>query len=60
MEAMIESPLLPRLMAERDHARILEALKDRFGTVPRDSAKHLREIVDEKKLGQLDLLTTIA
>lgn len=51
---MIESPLLQKMMAERIHDLILDALKDRFNTVPRDVAKRLREIVDEKKLRQLN------
>jgi len=49
---MIESPLLQKMMAERDHKHILEALKDRFGTVPSDVTKRLCEIVEEKKLSQ--------
>jgi hypothetical protein len=53
-EAMIESPLLQRMMAARTHDLILDALKDRFGTVPRDVSKRLREIINEKKLRQLN------
>src|SRR5205085_11242396 len=33
-QAMIESPLLQKMMAERAHKLILAALKGRFGTVP--------------------------
>ena len=51
---MIESPLLQKLMAERTHDLIIDALKDRFGTVPRDVTKHLRAIIEEKKLQQLN------
>jgi hypothetical protein len=50
---MIESPLLQRMMAERSQNLILAALKERFGTVPRDVTRHLRAIIDEKKLLQL-------
>jgi hypothetical protein len=52
-QAMIESPLLQKMMADRSHQWILDILKDRFGTVPRNVTKHLGEIVDEEKLRQL-------
>jgi hypothetical protein len=52
-QAMIESPLLQKMIAEKLHDVILDALKDRFGTVPRDVTRHLREVIDEKKLRQL-------
>jgi hypothetical protein len=51
---MIESPLLQKMLAERIQKLILNALKDRFGTIPRDVTKHLREIIDEKKLERLN------
>src|SRR5579862_7512089 len=44
------------MMAETSHRLILDVIKDRFGIVPRDVTKHLGEIVDEKKLRQLNLL----
>jgi hypothetical protein len=50
---MIESPLLQKMMAARSHDLILDALKDRFGAVPRDVSKLLREIIQEKKLRQI-------
>ncbi len=50
---MIESPLLQRMMAQCSHDLIVEALKERFDTIPRDVTKHLRDIVDEKKLKRL-------
>ncbi len=53
---MIESPLLYKMMAERSHGLILALLKGRFGTVPRDVTKHLREVIDEKRLQELNLL----
>jgi hypothetical protein len=53
---MIESPLLQRMLANCVHQLILDALKDRFGTVPRDVTKHLREVINEKKLRQLNRL----
>lgn len=53
-QAMIESPLLQKMRAEAIHEVILDALKDRFSTVPRDVTKHLREIINEKKLRQLN------
>ena len=45
-----ESRFLQKVIAERIHDLILDTLKDRFGSVPRDVTKQLREIVDEKKL----------
>jgi hypothetical protein len=53
-KAMIESPLLQKMKAETIQELILDALKDRFGTVPRDVTKLLREIIDEKRLRQLN------
>jgi hypothetical protein len=38
------------------HEAILEVLKDRFRTVPRELAKHVREIIDEKRLKKLTVL----
>jgi hypothetical protein len=53
-ELMFESPYLQELVAERVHEYIRDALKDRFGSIPRDVTKRLREIIDEKKLRQLN------
>jgi hypothetical protein len=50
---MIESPLIQELRADLLHDAILEVLKDRFGSVPRDISKRLRAILDEKKLKKL-------
>jgi hypothetical protein len=55
-ETMIESPVLVKLLAERSHKLILEVLKERFSTVPRDVTKHLREVLNEKKLIALNVL----
>jgi hypothetical protein len=52
-QAMFKSPLLQKWVAQRFHAAILDVLKDRFGTVPRDVTRHLRAVLDEKKLRQL-------
>jgi len=52
---MIESPLVQQWKAETLHEAILDLLKDRFGTVPRDVTKQLREIVNERKLRRLNL-----
>jgi hypothetical protein len=49
-EPMIESPLLQKMRAETLHKGILAILKARFGSVPRNVAKHLRDILDEEKL----------
>jgi hypothetical protein len=50
---MIESPLIQELQAEAIHATILELLKGRFGSVPREVRKLLRAVLDEKKLKKL-------
>jgi hypothetical protein len=55
-KAMFESPLLQKMIAESIHKVTLNILKARFGTVPRDVARHLREILDEEKLGKLSVL----
>jgi hypothetical protein len=51
---MIESPVLQRWLAKRSHDHILDALKERFGSVPQDIRTRLGEILDEKKLRKLD------
>ncbi len=55
-EPMLESPLLQKMIAETRQGDILDLLKDRFGTVSSDVNKHLRAIIDEKKLRKLLLL----
>jgi hypothetical protein len=50
---MFESPLLQKIIAERLHGAIQEALKVRFGAVPRDVTRLLREILNEKTLIKL-------
>jgi hypothetical protein len=52
-KAMIESPILQKMIAETIQDLILVALKDRFSTVPLDVTRRLREILDEKKLRRL-------
>jgi hypothetical protein len=52
-QTMIESPMLQRIRAENSQETLLEVLKGRFGTVPRDVTKLLRTILDEKKLKKL-------
>jgi hypothetical protein len=53
---MLESPILVKMIAETIHKLILALLNDRFGTVPGDVTKHLREILNEKKLRKLSLV----
>jgi hypothetical protein len=53
---MIESPLLVELMAKRSHKLILAALKARFGNVPRDVTRRLRDVLDEDRLNALNVL----
>lgn len=54
-QVMIESPLLQKMRAETLHQAILDFLKGRFGSVPRDVTRHLRNVPDEKKLRQLSV-----
>jgi hypothetical protein len=56
LRTMIESPLLQKMRAETIQELTFDALKDRFGTVPRDVTRHLRALIDEKKLRQLNRL----
>ncbi len=51
---MLESPMLQKMIAQRIHELILDVLKDRFGTVPRDVTRRLREVLDEDKLRHLN------
>lgn len=55
-QSMFESPVLQQFVAKRLHEAILDLLKDRFDTVPRNVTKPLREILDEKKLRKLNVL----
>ena len=55
-QTMLESPLLQKFFAEKLHEVILDVLKDRFGTVPRDVTKLLRAVIAERKLRKLTVL----
>jgi hypothetical protein len=55
-KAMIESPLLQEFVAKRLHDAIEGFLKGRFGSVPRDVARLLRDVVDERKLNRLSVI----
>jgi hypothetical protein len=55
-QPMFQSPLLQQMRAETLHQAVLDLLKDRFGTVPRDVTGHLRKVIDERKLRRLNLL----
>jgi hypothetical protein len=55
-EPMIESPVLQKVIANALQEAILEILKDRFGTLPRELTKQLREILSEKKLRKLSVV----
>jgi hypothetical protein len=50
---MIESPVIERLLAKTRRKDILEVLKERFHTVPRDITTRLDSAVKEKELLQL-------
>jgi hypothetical protein len=52
-KAMIESPLIQELLAERMHADILMVLESRFGPVPRRLRSSIRDVTDEQKLTEL-------
>jgi hypothetical protein len=54
--AMIESPLLQKMMAETLHRAIIALLRDRFGGVPREVRQSLRAILDEKRLQKLNII----
>ena len=47
---MFYSPMLQKMIAQTRHKCLLELLKARFGTVPRDVVKRLQAIEDPKKL----------
>lgn len=53
---MIESPVVQELIAESIQECILEVLKDRFGSVPRNVVKLLRAELKEKKLRKWNVL----
>jgi len=53
---MFESPLLQKMIAEKLQAALKELLKDRFGPVPRDVTRLLRDILDERKLSKLNVV----
>ncbi len=55
-KTMFESPLLQKMIAERFHKGILAVLKARFGSMPRDVPRLLREILDEERLNTLNVL----
>jgi hypothetical protein len=52
-QVMIESPLLQKMIAEKLHEAIREALKARFDTVPQDVNRLLGQILNERKLTKL-------
>jgi hypothetical protein len=56
--AMIESPFFQRVEAETIRKVILYALKKRFGSTPRDVTNPLRDITDEKKLCELNIVAS--
>ena len=51
--AMIESPLIQELVAERAHKDILRVLNARLGSVPPEIATALDGIQDDAKLDDL-------
>jgi hypothetical protein len=57
-QPMLESPVLRKMVAEGIHKVILVLLKGRFGTVPRDVTRLLRQVLDERRLAALNLLAS--
>jgi hypothetical protein len=55
-EPMFESPVLQKWRAETLHKAILAVLKARFGAVPRDVTRLLRQILDDERLTTLTVL----
>jgi hypothetical protein len=55
-KTMFESPLLTKMIAQRYHKGIQAVLKARFGSVPRDVTRLLRDILDEERLITLNVL----
>jgi hypothetical protein len=55
-KTMFESQLLRKWFAERFHKAIEKILKARFGSVPRDVPRLLREVLDEDRLTDLTVL----
>ncbi len=49
-KAMIESPLIREIVAERSHKDILKFLRNRFGPVPPELEAEVRSILDETVL----------
>lgn len=58
-KTMFESRLLTKIIAERFHKTIQAVLKARFGSVPRDVTRLLREILDEERLSTLNVLAAM-
>jgi hypothetical protein len=58
-QTMFESPLLTKMIAERFHKVITKVLKARFGSVPRDVTRLLRQVLDEEKLITLNVLAAL-
>ena len=57
-KAMIESPLIREIVAERSHKDILRVLRNRFGPVPPELEAEVRSILDESVLdAPMDLAT---
>jgi ribosomal protein L29 len=52
---MIESPLLQRLIGSKLQEAVQDVLKARFRAVPRDVARLLGDILNEKKLRKLNV-----
>jgi hypothetical protein len=52
-QAMIESPLIQEIVAERMHKAILRFLTRRFGSVPQEIERRLRTVQDEARLDEL-------
>jgi hypothetical protein len=57
--AMIESPVLQNLLAEKCHDLILGVLEKRFGPVPTEVASSLKAIRDNDRLYELNMVAAV-
>jgi hypothetical protein len=51
---MIESPLIQEIEAKNSHGLILALLQSRFKNVPEDITEELTNIIDKKRLVELN------
>lgn len=57
--AMIESPLIQELLAQKTHQDIVDVLESRFGAVPPELTLALRTTMDETRLRELNRFAAV-